>query len=515
MKNDYRLLLLYSLAIIKFILPFILQHPDYQPHRDELLYLAEGHHLAWGFMDVPPLLSVLAWFTHLLGDTIFWIKFWPSLFGAFTFIFTGHIILSFGGKYFSLFLAFLPFVFGAFLRVHFLFQPNFLEIFFYTAISFFIINYLQTKKNIYLYLFGISCGLGMLSKYSILFFIISLLAGLAISKRRCIFFNKHLYLASLLGFIIFTPNLIWQYNHNFPFFHHMHELQKTQLQYISPLSFLTDQILLNLPCVFIWIVGLLFTLLAKKGKHYTAFFYAYCFVIILLLIFHGKNYYALGLYPVLFAFGAFQLEKLTLVRMKLARFIFITFPFYFGLTFVPIAIPMFEPDQLAEFFRKKEVAKLGVLRWEDQRDHELPQDFADMLGWKEITEKVADVYNRLPENEKTKTIITCSNYGLCGALNFYGPSLGLPEAYTDNASFLWWMPDKYNFTNVITVDHDMPDSNNIIFKQFAKISVKDELINTLARENGVKIILMEHGSPAVDTYLEEKVAEKKKKFLRQ
>jgi len=515
MKNDNRLLLLYSLAVIKFTLPFLLQHPDYQPHRDEFLYLAESAHMAWGYLEVPPLLSVFGWCTHLLGDTMFWIKFWPSLFGAFTFILTAHIIVSLDGKMFAIFLSFLPFVFGAFLRVHFLFQPNFLEIFFYTAIAYAVIRYIQTQKTIYLYVFGISCGLGMMSKYSIAFFIISILLGLLISPKRNIFLNKHLYISSLLGFIIFIPNLIWQYNHHFPVLHHMQELQETQLQYISPESFLTDQIIMNLPCVFIWIMGLLFTLLTKKGRNYMAFFFAYCFVIILLLVFHGKNYYALGLYPFLFAFGAYQLEKITRVRVKIARFVFITIPFYFGLTFIPILIPMFEPEQLAEFFRKKEVAKLGVLKWEDQQDHALPQDFADMLGWKELTEKTLAVYNRLPESEKNKTLIKCDNYGLCGALNFYGKPIGLPEVFSTNASFLLWMPDKYDITNVITVGEKFPDTTRSIVKQFANISVKDELINSLARENGDKIILWEHGNEAVlSKFLEEETAERKKIFVR-
>jgi hypothetical protein len=516
MKNDNRLLLLYCLAVIKFILPFFLQHPDYQPHRDEFLYLAEGNHMAWGFLEVPPLLSVFAWLTQFLGDTMFWIKFWPSLFGAFTYILCGHIILSLNGKYFSLFLGFLPFVFGAYVRVHFLFQPNFLEIFFYTAISYAIIRFIQTQKNIYLYIFGISCGLGMMSKYSVAFFIISLLAGLLLSSKRKIFLNKHLYLASILGFIIFIPNLLWQYNHNYPVLHHMDELQRTQLQYISPASFLLDQLLMNFPCAFIWIMGLLFTLLAKKGRNYMAFFFAYCLVIILLLVFHGKNYYALGLYPVLFAFGAYQLEKLTLVRVKIARFVFITIPFYFGLTFTPLELPMFEPDQLAEFFRKKDVAKLGVLKWEDQQDHPLPQDFSDMLGWKEITEKTARVYNNMSEKEKNKTIIKCDNYGLCGALNFYGKQMGLPQVYSTNASFLLWMPDKYDITNVITVGEDFPDTTRSIVKQFANISVKDELRDSFARENGAKIILWEHSDAALlSKFLEDEVAEKKKAFLRQ
>ena len=162
MKNTNRLL--YALAIIKLIIPFFLQNSVYGPHRDEMLYLAEGSHMAWGFMEVPPMLSVFAWLIHLFGDGFFWVKFWPSLFGSLTYLVTGKIIQSLGGKAFALFLAFLGFLFSAYLRVHFLFQPNFLEIFFWTLIAYTMIRFVHTQQNKWLYYFGLCCGLGMLSK---------------------------------------------------------------------------------------------------------------------------------------------------------------------------------------------------------------------------------------------------------------------------------------------------------------------------------------------------------------
>ena len=283
--------LLYCLALLKIIIPYFLQNPVYEPHRDEFLYLAEGHHLAFGFMEVPPMLSIFAWLTHLFGGGMFWVKLWPSLFGAATFIVAGKIIQSLGGKRFAIFLLFLPFIFGGYLRMFFLFQPNAPEIFFWTMIAFCIIRFTQTGNIKWLYLFGVSVALGMLSKYSVAFYTVSILVGLLFTTHRTVFLSKHFWYASLIGFIIFLPNLIWQYLHHFPVIVHMNELQQTQLQYISPLSFLSDQLLMNLPCFFIWLAGLFYTLFSKQYRYVAL---GYVFVIILLLAGHGKSYYAMA-----------------------------------------------------------------------------------------------------------------------------------------------------------------------------------------------------------------------------
>jgi 4-amino-4-deoxy-L-arabinose transferase-like glycosyltransferase len=241
--------LLFILALLKFVLPFLLQNSYYEPHRDEFLYLSEGHHMAWGFMEVPPLLSVFAWLTNAFGGGMFWIKLWPSLFGALTFIVTGKIILSLGGRAFALLLAFLPFIFGVYLRLQFLFQPNFLEVFFWTMIAYSIFRYIRTERKRWLYVFGISVGFGMISKYSVAFFVVSILLGLLLTKERKIFADKHLYFAGIVAILIFLPTFLWEYNHHFPVITHMKELERTQLQYVSPLSFLKDQLLMNLACI--------------------------------------------------------------------------------------------------------------------------------------------------------------------------------------------------------------------------------------------------------------------------
>jgi len=503
--------LLFVLALIKFILPYLLQSPLYELHRDEFLYLAEGHHMAWGFMEVPPLLSVFAWLTNIFGGSMFWIKLWSSLFGSLTYIIAGKIILSLGGKSFALFLAFLPFIFGVYLRLFYLFQPNFLEVFFWTMLAWCIIRYIQTEKNKWLYIFGISAGLGMMSKYSVAFFIVSIVAGLLLTPQRKILFNKHFWFAALIGLLIFLPNILWQIQNHLPVVLHMKVLQQTQLQYVDTPGFLIDQILMNLPCVFVWIAGFWFAAFTQKGNPYRFAAWAYAFVIVLLIVLHGKNYYSIGVYPVLLALGSFHLEQFTLHR-KYLRYVFVFIIFILGLPFIPAALPVASPEKLDRYYRLVRFSKTNLLKWEDLQHHPLPQDFSDMLGWEEMTQKVAAAYHLLDSTEKQHTILFCDNYGEAGAVNFYGKKYHLPRAYSDNASFLYWLPDSMHIDNIILLTDDQQEMQHAFIKDFSYAAVNDSVTNFYAREKGSLIITLKGANEAFNQMFKEKIAEDKAEF---
>jgi hypothetical protein len=508
MKKEKRIL--YTLAAIKFILPFLLQNSYYSLQRDEFLYLAEGHHMAWGYMEVPPLLSVFAWITNLFGDGMFWVKFWPSLFGALTYIIVGKIILSFNGKWLALTLGFLPFIFGAYLRIHFLFQPNFLEVFFWTMIAFSLLRFIQTQQNKWLYIFGICCGLGMLSKYSVAFFIISVLFALLISRHRKVFLNKHFYFSGIVAIVIFLPNLLWQIHYGFPVITHMEELNQFQLQYVQPSGFLSDQILMNLPCVFIWIAGLYFVIFRERT--YQIFAWAYVAVIVLLLYFQGKSYYALGAYPILFAFGAIQLERFATLHSKVWTFAFIAIPVVAGAFMIPLLLPVWKPQKLAQFYQRTQMEKTGLLKWEDLKSHPLPQDFADMLGWKEMAAKTAKAYASLTEDEKNNTIIFADNYGQAGAISYYANKYQLPKPYSANASFLYWMPDSLRIHNIILITDDKNELERPFLKNFTTVILSDSITDKYAREYGSLILILKGANDKMNEMFSQKIKLAKEKF---
>ena len=498
------------LAIIKFSLPYLLQDSLYELHRDEMLYLEQGKHLAWGFMEVPPLLSVFAFLTRLFGNSFFWVKFWPSLFGAANVFLICRMAKEMGGNTFAQFIAGLALLTGSYLRVHFLFQPNYLEIFFWSLSAHYIIRYINTQHRKYVYSLLASLSLGWLSKYSVTFFIAGVFVGLVLTSNRKLLMSKHLYFAAGLGLLIILPNLLWQYNHKWPVIHHMKQLRETQLQFISPITFLVNQVLMNISCCFIWIGGLIWFLFFKNGKPYRIIAWIYITVVILFTITNGKDYYTLGLYPMLFAAGGVWLEQVTTSKMQWFRYAAVAVVIALFLLLVPVLLPVWKPEKLAAYYHKMGIDKSGATHWEDLKDHELPQDFADMLSWNELGTKMSTIYNLLPDSVKAKTLVYCRNYALAGATSYYGK--GLPQVNTDNASFLLWMPDKYNITTLLFAGKNIPAKDDEVFQQFAKYTVLDSIVTPYARERGVKIILYENGNDKLNSMIERGIKKVKDEY---
>jgi hypothetical protein len=236
---------------------------------------------------------------------------------------------------------------------------------------------------------------------------------------------------------------------------------------------------------------------------------AYAFVIVLLLVGHGKNYYSLGVYPILFAFGAYRLEQFTLSKRRILRYAFVLIPLILGVLIVPIALPVFPPKQLAAFYEKAGTKNTGALRWEDQQNHNLPQDFSDMLGWEEMAKKMATAYNMLDSNEKKHCTLFCDNYGMAGAVNYYGKKYGLPQAYSDNASFLYWMPDSLRIENLVLITDDQQEMTHPFIKSFTSAQVVDSVTSPFARERGDLIILFKGANEKFAAYFSKKMERKK------
>lgn len=476
------------LALIKFILPFILQSPVYELQRDEYLYYQQGQYFDLGYLENPPLISYLGMISSWLGGSEFWIHFWPCLFGAFTVIVTCLLTAEFGGKAFAQFIAGLGIITGAYLRMHFLFQPNVLDIFFWTFSIYFLVRFIKTRETKFLYALVLGLAIGWWSKYSIVFLAAAIFMSLIVSKHRRIFLQRKTYIALLAGLLFILPNIWWQYDHKWPLIRHMRELQETQLHFLSPADFIKDQLLYLIPVVFIWIAGLVWLI---KQKEWRFLGLTYFLVIILLILGRGKSYYSMGIYPLLLAAGGVAWQQWT-ERKKWIRPVLAVLIIAISIPFIPLLSPIWQPDKLAEFYKKNKIEKTGLLKWEDRQDHSLPQDFGDMLGWKELAEKTEKFYHSLPDSVESNTMIYCRSYGQAGALKYYGKE-GWFKALTfsDNGSFLLWIPDRLLFKHLIFVGRNMPGKDDEVFQHFQSVTIVDSVTNIYSRQLGDKIIFFQ------------------------
>jgi hypothetical protein len=333
------------------------------------------------------------------------------------------------------------------------------------------------------------------------FLCLGLLPAFLLTPQRKLLAEKHFYFALLLAVVIMSPNIYWQFRHDGPVFKHMQELRETQLVNVNPIDFLKDQLLFFINSSFFWIPALVAFFIYKPFKPYRFIAFTYFTVVAIFLLLKAKSYYAIGLYPTLVAFGAVYPEE-GLKRAK-QKVLYAVPPVLVGALFFPllIAFPIDSPKAIASDNQKYK--DLGLLRWEDGKDHEIPQDFADMIGWKEVTGNVEKAYLTIPEGERKAALIVCDNYGQAGAVNYYSRGR-LPQAVAFNADYVHWFPPLTGIKHFIVVGEKSSDEDIARFKSFKPIGV---IKTPYARENGTEVFLLSYPNKEMIRLLEERLKE--------
>ncbi len=237
-------IILFSFILIKFLINYNLILPGYDLQRDEYLHLDQASHLAWGYMSVPPVTSWLSYIIQLLGNSLFWIKFFPTLFGALTMVVVWKAIEELGGNLFALILGASCVTFSVLFRLNILYQPNSLDVLCWTILYYFILKYINRQQSKWIWYAAVTFAIGFLNKYNIVFAVLGIIPALLLSPERKIFANRNLYFAMLLSLVLILPNLIWQYHNGFPVIHHMKELSKFQLIHVDRWNFIRSQFFL-------------------------------------------------------------------------------------------------------------------------------------------------------------------------------------------------------------------------------------------------------------------------------
>ena len=432
------------IAGVKFVLHFATARV-YGLFIDELYFLACGQHLDWGYVDMPPLTAFQAWLTRaLFGDSMYSVRLFPSLAGAGLILLTGAIVRALGGARFAQALAALavliaPVVLGfdSYLSM------NSIEPLIWMGCLLLVIRMIQSGNTKLWLWFGALAGIGLLNKDTVVMFGFAVVVGLLLTPERRLMWNRWFVLGGLIAFAMFLPNLLWMVRHHFPHLELLANIKRNgrDVQF-TPLQFLFMQAaLMHVVALPIWVLGLWSFVVGREGRAYRSLGIAYLVIIGVLLATHGKVYYSFPIYPMLIANGSIVIEGL-LARPRLMW----TGPAYaslvviWGALTVPAFLPILSPDIYLRYTRTLGISQA---RLETRATNAMPQFFADRLGWPEMVEAVARVFNSLSPEEKSKTAIFGNDFGQCGAIDFYGPKYGLPRSIGNHLTYWYWGPRDY------------------------------------------------------------------------
>lgn len=457
---------IWAIAITKFLFHLCFNN-RYGYFRDEFDYIACGDHLAWGYVDQPPVIPFL---THIsravLGDSLRAIRFIPALASSLLVVQTALITRELGGKFYAMLLAAITVVVAPqYLSNGSLLGTNCLEPNLWMACAYFVILAIKRNDPRYWLWVGVFAGIGMEEKYSIALFVFGITVGLLLTEQRRAFLSKWFWFGVLAMFLIFLPNLLWNIHYHWPFLQLMHNIRAEGRDVVLPAGqyFFQQALLVNPLTAPIWIIGLIAFFASAKLKPYRVLGWSYVICYAVFFALHGKNYYLAPIYPMLLAAGAVIVElalsrdkttTTTATRPRLAwlKPVIVVVLLANGAYLTPIVVPVFSPDRFLAY-AKTLPFKLPIIEHSHARAA-LPQWYADQFGWNEIVAETAVAWSQLtPDERKDENCgIFAQDYGQAGAIDFLGRKYGLPKSLSGHQTWFLWGPRGYSGNCMIVLD---------------------------------------------------------------
>lgn len=446
---------------------------------DEMYHMACGEHLAWGYVDQPPLIAVFTWLTrHLFGTSVFAVHLVPAISGFFLVWLTGKIARELGGGRFAQGLAGLcSACAGVYLVLSHIFTMNAFEPLLWMGCAYVVIRIIKTGNQRLWLWFGLIAGIGMENKYTMAVFGFAVIVGLLLTPERRALGNKWIWLAGAIAFLIFLPNLIWNIQHHFPFLELMRNIRASGRDMaFTPLGYLRAQMFLMTPFTLpVWVLGVLYFFFWTTGKPFRIIGWTFLVVIGVFILSHGKDYYASPVYPMIFAGGAIALEQISsrrhLAWIKPALIVFILGG---TLAFLPLFVPVLSPESFLRY-----QAKLPFKVQPDEKSmlmEPMPHYYSWSFGWDDMVRGVAKAYALVPREQRSDTAIFANDFAAAGAIDLIGPKYGLPKAISGHQSYWLWGPRNYSGQTMIVVG-DTPER---AARWFGEVTVVQELHNPYA-----------------------------------
>ena len=432
-------------------------HLGYGYFRDEFYFLMCGRHLAWGYVDQPPLVALQARLAEsLFGLSPTGIRTFSFLACGMTVALTGLITWQLGGRRAAQAMA----MSGVLAAPVFLGTGNYLsmnsfEPTFWMGSLLVVLRIAEGSLGPRAWLiFGLLAGLGIENKHSTVFFLMALGIGLLLTPQRRILFTWGCGAGIALLLLIALPNLLWQAANQFPTYQFLNNVAHSDKNIrLPPLAFLFEQVkVLLYTTAPLWIGGLAWLAFARAARPLRFVALTYLAFLAMMMLMRGKDYYLAPIYPVLFAAGATAFARLTRRDWPLN---FCTGNFIFALCFFtgPIVLTILPPGIYNKYTAPFDPNSAQFEKFTSP----LPEILSDRFGWPQMVEGFATRYNALPPDVRAQTGIFCGNYGETSAVNILGPKYGLPTAISGHTNYFLWGWNGYSGESVLTLGNNSKD----------------------------------------------------------
>jgi len=425
-RTDTLLLLAIAAALA---LLHLLTNSRYGFHRDELQFLSDARHLDWGFIPYPPLTPFVERISlNFFGLSMVGLRLFSVIAQALAVFTTGLMARELGGHRLAQLAAALAVALSPLpLFEGTEFQYTTFDYLWWVLIAYCVIRLLKSENPRWWLPIGAVIGLGLMTKYAILFFVAGLLGAFLLTSGRRYLLSWFFLGGVAVALLIFLPNLLWQIHHQFISYRFLHSIHLRDVGEGRADGFLRHQFLLctNLFTAPLWIAGLLAYL---RDRRYRPLAWMYLIPLALFFFGKGRGYYVAAAYPMLMAMGAATGERwlasLPGLWRKTLPVIFFTGLTVCGLYICAIILPLASDGPLKQFA----LSRNGDLREE--------------IGWPELVQTVASIRDSLPPDQRADLGILVGNYGEQGAIELLGHAYHLPPPISGtNSAWLRGYPD--------------------------------------------------------------------------
>jgi len=395
-------------------------------HRDELQFLSEAKHLDWGTVAFPPFTPFVERISmELFGLSMVGLRFFSVLSQAAVIVLTGLMARELGGKRLAQCTAALCTALAPIALFNGTeFQYGTFDYLWWALVALFTIRLLRTENPRGWLGIGAAIGMGLETKYTILFLTFALLCGLLFNRARRLLWNRWFAGGVMIALLIFLPNLLWQIHHDFVSYHFLHSIHIRDVRWGrgDRLTFLFKQFFMcaNIYAAPLWVGGLICFL---RSPRYRPLAWMYLIPAAYFLSVQGSFYYLAPAYPMLIAMGAAAGERWVDRLSKLWRRI--------------VEIFFFQGIVMAGFAVGAAIVPLAgsgpLLRYALEKNDALREE----IGWTELVRTVAGIRDSLPPDQRAHLGIVVGNYGEAGAIEMLGAAYHLPPPISTVNSF-WY-----------------------------------------------------------------------------